>query len=156
MIGHNIGHSIVHILFTVEGFLLVNEDTLVNSWNFGEENLPTTTVWHGNEHAMNVTLENLESLETDPQEIMRSMLGILQAFQFLENVLLSENPSKTIETSTSAALQPPPPLIVERPKGMIYKVILISMSYFKAIIYSCKIRQIFPRLLQSLFQILST
>ena len=135
---------------------MVNEDTLVNSWNFGEENLPTTTVWHGNEHAMNVTLENLESLETDPQEIMRSMLGILQAFQFLENVLLSENPSKTIETSTSAALQPPPPLIVERPKGMIYKVILISMSYFKAIIYSCKIRQIFPRLLQSLFQILST
>ena len=135
---------------------MVNEDTLVNSWNFGEENLPTTTVWHGNEHAMNVTLENLESLETDPQEIMRSMLGILQAFQFLENVLLSENPSKTIETSTSAALQPPPPLIVERPKGMIYKVILISMSYFKAMIYSCKIRQIFPRLLQSLFQILST
>ena len=135
---------------------MVNEDTLVNSWNFGEENLPTTTVWHGNEHAMNVTLENLESLETDPQEIMRSMLGILQAFQFLENVLLSENPSKTIETSTSAALQPPPPLIVERPKGMIYKVILISMSYFKAIIYSSKIRQIFPRLLQSLFQILST
>ena len=106
---------------------MVNEDTLVNSWNFGEENLPTTTVWHGNEHAMNVTLENLESLETDPQEIMRSMLGILQAFQFLENVLLSENPSKTIDTSTSAALQPPPPLIVERPKGMIYKVILISI-----------------------------
>ena len=106
---------------------MVNEDTLVNSWNFGEENLPTTTVWHGNEHAMNVTLENLESLETDPQEIMRSMLGILQAFQFLENVLLSENPSKTIDTSTSAALQPPPPLIVERPKGMVYKVIIISI-----------------------------
>jgi len=103
--------------YIVEGFLLVNEDTLVNSWNFGEENLPTTQVWHGNEHAMNVTLENLESLETDPQEIMRSMLGILQAFQFLENVLLSENPSKTIDTSTSAALQPPPPLIVERPKA---------------------------------------
>ena len=113
---------------------MVNEDTLVNSWNFGEENLPTTQVWHGNEHAMNVTLENLESLETDPQEIMRSMLGILQAFQFLENVLLSENPSKTIDTSTSAALQPPPPLIVERPKGMNYKFMFrssyVNLNYY--------------------------
>ena len=124
----------MNYFFSVEGFLLVNEDTLVNSWNFGEENLPTTQVWHGNEHAMNVTLENLESLETDPQEIMRSMLGILQAFQFLENVLLSENPSKTIDTSTSAALQPPPPLIVERPKGMNYKFIFrssyVNLNYY--------------------------
>ena len=148
----------MNYFFSVEGFLLVNEDTLVNSWNFGEENLPTTQVWHGNEHAMNVTLENLESLETDPQEIMRSMLGILQAFQFLENVLLSENPSKTIDTSTSAALQPPPPLIVERPKGMIYNIILISIitdeSYFRTELYSCKVRQILPRLLlQSLYYI---
>ncbi len=99
--------------YHVDGFLLVNEDTLVNSWNFGEKDgLDPTTVWHGNEHAINVTIDNLETLETDSQEIMKSMLGILHAFQFLENVLLSEHP----DVSTSPNLLPPPPLPASRTK----------------------------------------
>ena len=103
----------------MEGFLLVNEDTLVNSWNFGEENLTPTTVWHGNEHAMNVTIDNLDSLETDPQEIMKSMLGILHAFQFLENVLLSEHPVIQSISTTNSNLLPPSILNVEQSNGTI-------------------------------------
>ena len=105
--------------FSVEGFLLVNEDTLVNSWNFGEENLTPTTVWHGNEHAINVTIDNLDSLETDPQEIMKSMLGILHAFQFLENVLLSEHPVIQSISTTNSDLLPPSILNVEQSNGTI-------------------------------------
>ena len=104
-------------LFSVEGFLLVNEDTLVNSWNFGEEQLTPTTVWHGNEHAMNVTIENLETLDTDPQEIMKSMLGILHAFEFLENVLLSDHLAQDSGSITTSNLLPPPPLAFEKSKG---------------------------------------
>ena len=103
----------------MEGFLLVNEDTLVNSWNFGEEKLTPTTVWHGNEHAMNVTIDNLDSLETDPQEIMKSMLGILHAFQFLENVLLSEHPVIQSISTTNSDLLPPSILNVEQSNGTI-------------------------------------
>ena len=41
--------------YNVNGFLLVDEDTLINSWNFGEEDLDPNTVWHGNDHAQVVT-----------------------------------------------------------------------------------------------------
>ena len=92
--------------YRVEGFLLVNENTLVNSWNFGND-LDLSTVWHGNEHAINVTSANLNELATKKDDIMKSMLGILQAFQFLENVLFAgEEASKT--SSNSQVLVPPP------------------------------------------------
>ena len=80
---------------------------MVNSWNFGEEALDPTTVWHGNEHAINVTLDNLETLETDSKEIMNSMVGILHAFEFLEDVLLSEHPDYPNKTASELEAQPP-------------------------------------------------
>jgi hypothetical protein len=83
----------------------VFQDTLVNSWNFGADVLDPTTVWHGNEHAINITADNLDQLDTDPKEIMRSMLGILHAFQFLENVLLSDQLGH--QTITADLLPPP-------------------------------------------------
>ena len=104
---------------------MVNEDTLVNSWNFGEEDLKPNTVWHGNEHAINVTIENLETLDTDPQEIMKSMLGILHAFEFLENVLLSDHLTQTSGSiTTTSDLLPPPPLALEKSKGTIHRVFI--------------------------------
>ena len=92
--------------FSVEGFLLVNEDTLVNSWNFGEENLTPTTVWHGNEHAITITSSNLNEFKTKPKDVMKSMLGILHAFQFLEQVLLS-NQHPSFEDFEDLEVPPP-------------------------------------------------
>ena len=69
--------------YRVDGFLLVNENTLVNSWNFGSNQLDPKTVWHGNEHAINVTTANLNALETDSQDIMKSMLG--KFYDFCDN-----------------------------------------------------------------------
>lgn len=99
--------------YIVDGFLIVNEDTLINSWNFGKDSLDPKTVWHGNEHAINVTTENLDNLETDSKEIMKSMLGILHAFQFLENVLLSDHPELV---ETELVPPPPPPLVSSETK----------------------------------------
>lgn len=90
--------------YNVDGFLLVNEDTLVNSWNYGKNDLDPRKIWHGNEHAKVVTADNINDFEKKPQDIMRSMLGILHAFQFLEDVLLSRKPF-----STDPELVPPPP-----------------------------------------------
>ena len=49
-----------------------------------------TKIWHGNEHARSVTGETMH--EIDPphgDKIIASTIGILHAFQFLEDVLLS-------------------------------------------------------------------
>ena len=70
--------------YRVDGFLLVNEDTLVNSWNFGNT-LDPKTVWHGNEHAINVTTANLNTLDTEPKEIMKSMLGKVDKIGLLKS-----------------------------------------------------------------------
>ena len=96
--------------YRVDGFLLVNENTLVNSWNFGND-LDLSTVWHGNEHATNVTSANLNELDTEPDEIMKSMLGILQAFQFLENVLFADALGEASKTSSNSQVLVPPPLV---------------------------------------------
>ena len=95
--------------YRVDGFLIVNENTLVNSWNFGNE-LDLTHVWHGNEHAINVTSANLNTLDTEPNVIMESMWGIWQAFQFLENVLFSD---KLNQTSSNSQVLIPPPLVTK-------------------------------------------
>ena len=82
----------IELGYSVDGFLLVNEDTLINSWNFksGEAaDLNPNTIWHGNEHAVTITSDNLNKFPTEPKNIMKSMLGILHAFQFLEQILLS-------------------------------------------------------------------
>ena len=53
----------------------------------------TTKIWHGNEHALDISGENMH--EIDPphgEKIMSSTIGILHAFQFLEDVLLSRKP----------------------------------------------------------------
>ena len=53
----------------------------------------TTKIWHGNEHALDILGENMH--EIDPphgEKIMSSTIGILHAFQFLEDVLLSRKP----------------------------------------------------------------
>ena len=53
----------------------------------------TSKIWHGNEHALDISGENMH--EIDPphgEKIMSSTIGILHAFQFLEDVLLSRRP----------------------------------------------------------------
>ena len=55
----------------------------------------TTKIWHGNEHALDISGENMH--EIDPphgEKIMSSTIGILHAFQFLEDVLLSRKPGQ--------------------------------------------------------------
>ena len=52
-------------------------------------------IWHGNEHARDVNGENMH--EIDPpngEKVIASTIGILHAFQFLEEVLLSRKPGK--------------------------------------------------------------
>ena len=72
--------------YDVQGYMIVTQDTLVNSWNFGE--LDPSTVWHGNEHVLNISSENIRGLDTKGEKVMRSTHGILQALEFLEDVLL--------------------------------------------------------------------
>lgn len=82
--------------YNVDGYLVVTHDTLVNSWNF--DDLDHKTIWHGNEHVRNISSQNL--MEIDPPEghkIMRSTKGILEAFQFLEDVLLKGPSAKEME-----------------------------------------------------------
>lgn len=62
--------------FNVDGYLIVTQDTLVNSWNFGS--LDPETIWHGNEHVQNVSAENIEVIDPEGDSIMRSTHGILQ------------------------------------------------------------------------------
>jgi len=81
----------IELGYIVDGFLLVNEDTLINSWNFKSNDLDPKTIWHGNEHATTISSTNLNQFKSEPKDIMKSMLGILHAFQFLEQVLLSNN-----------------------------------------------------------------
>ena len=67
------------------------QDTLINSWNFKSNDLDPKTIWHGNEHATTISSTNLNQFKSEPKDIMKSMLGILHAFQFLEQVLLTDN-----------------------------------------------------------------
>ena len=64
---------------------------MINSWNFKSNDLDPKTIWHGNEHATTISSTNLNQFKSEPKDIMKSMLGILHAFQFLEQVLLSNN-----------------------------------------------------------------
>ena len=48
--------------YHVNGFLLINQDTLINSWNF--KDLNPDVIWHGNEHAQAITNDNI--VEIDP------------------------------------------------------------------------------------------
>ena len=60
----------IELGYSVDGFLLVNEDTLINSWNFksGEAaDLNPNTIWHGNEHAVTITSDNLNKFPTEPK-----------------------------------------------------------------------------------------
>lgn len=45
--------------YNVEGFLVADQHTLINSWNF--KNLNLTTVWHGNEVVEIIDEKNLEN-----------------------------------------------------------------------------------------------
>ena len=37
------------------------QNTLINSWNFID--LDPKTIWHGNEHVQNITIDNLKQLD---------------------------------------------------------------------------------------------
>ena len=53
----------------------------------------TSKIWHGNEHALDISGENMHQIDPPHGEkIMSSTIGILHAFQFLEDVLLSRKP----------------------------------------------------------------
>ena len=53
----------------------------------------TSKIWHGNEHALDISGENMHDIDPPHGEkIMSSTIGILHAFQFLEDVLLSRKP----------------------------------------------------------------
>jgi hypothetical protein len=56
----NIGNY-SQVLSLINTFFFKN--TLINSWNF--KDLDPKTIWHGNEHAQNVTAEIAES---DPED----------------------------------------------------------------------------------------
>ena len=74
--------------YNVEGFLLINQDTLINSWNF--KDLDANVIWHGNEHAQAINNANIKAVDPPSgDKIMMSSLGILKSFEFLENVLLN-------------------------------------------------------------------
>ena len=80
------------VLIFLQSYLLkFLQDTLINSWNFKSNDLDPKTIWHGNEHATTISSTNLNQFKSEPKDIMKSMLGILHAFQFLEQVLLSNN-----------------------------------------------------------------
>jgi len=50
--------------YNVDGFLVADQRTLINSWNF--KNLNLSTVWHGNEVVETIDEKNLEnSTNTD-------------------------------------------------------------------------------------------
>jgi hypothetical protein len=70
---------------------------LINSWNF--EGIDPLTIWHGNEHATNITVDNINTIDPDDKIILKSAHGILKAFQFLEEVLLSARNTTTIITA---------------------------------------------------------
>ena len=63
--------------------------------NFFLQNLDESQVWHGNEHVLNITSDNLDqlsSLDGKDRKLMSSTFGILKALQFLEDVLLKTPP----------------------------------------------------------------
>ncbi len=64
--------------YDVSGYLVVTHDTLVNSWNFGSSELDSSSVWHGNEHVVDVTADNVREIDPEGRFVMRSTLGILQ------------------------------------------------------------------------------
>ena len=60
---------------------------------FFKRNNDISKIWHGNEHAVDVTGETMHQIDPPHAEkIIRSTIGILHAFQFLEDVLLSRKP----------------------------------------------------------------
>ena len=62
-------------------------------------NNDVTKIWHGNEHARGVTGETMYKIDPPHGEkIMASTIGILHAFQFLEDVLLSRAPRNKVAT----------------------------------------------------------
>jgi len=80
--------------YHVNGFLLINQDTLINSWNF--KGLNPDSIWHGNEHAKAITNDNVYEIDSENGEkIMKSSIGILKALEFLEQVLLGEQRSSS-------------------------------------------------------------
>lgn len=70
--------------YNVDGYLIITQDTLVNSWNFGD--LDPASIWHGNEHVQDILPANIDQIDPDGSKIMRSTQGILSALQFLEEV----------------------------------------------------------------------
>ena len=57
-------------------------------------------IWHGNEHAQDVTGENMHQIDPpNGEKVIASTIGILHAFQFLEDVLLSRKPGKRKNSS---------------------------------------------------------
>ena len=75
--------------YHVNGFLLINQDTLINSWNF--KGLDPESIWHGNEHATAISNDNLAN-SPHSEKIMKSSIGILNAFEFLEEVSIIISP----------------------------------------------------------------
>ncbi len=73
--------------YSVDGYLVITQDTLVNFWSI--DKLDHATIWHGNEHLRNLTTDvELSADDPDAEKIASSAHGILQALEFLENVLL--------------------------------------------------------------------
>jgi len=93
--------------YNVDGFLVADQRTLINSWNF--KNLNLSTVWHGNEVVETIDEKNLENSTNTDNKItlvfikklisnffhkskkyphLQSAFGIKKAFEFLEEALL--------------------------------------------------------------------
>ena len=70
--------------YNVDGYLIITQDTLVNSWNFGD--LDPLKIWHGNEHVQDIAPGNIDQIDPEGDKIMKSTQGILSALQFLEEV----------------------------------------------------------------------
>ena len=55
---------------------IILQDTLINSWNFLD--LEPSTIWHSNEHAQNISAENIHDIDPKGEKIMKSTHGILK------------------------------------------------------------------------------
>lgn len=81
--------------YNVDGYMIVTHDTLINSWSF--ESLDPSRIWHGNQHAINVTSDQINLIDPEDKTIRKSTRGILKALSFLEEVLLKSPPARMME-----------------------------------------------------------
>ena len=64
--------SYLHLIIIIFHKIIIEfflQNTLINSWNFID--LDPKTIWHGNEHVKNVTVDNIKTIDNDDKVKIR-------------------------------------------------------------------------------------